>query len=53
MEKKYPPGILINTLGSVWNISPGPACGLRPVANTAVKIAIPAIKAIIVSRKTI
>lgn len=52
-EKIYPPDILVNTTGNVWKINPGPADGFCWVAKTAVKIAIPAIRAIIVSKKTI
>ena len=37
----------------MWKINPGPAVGLCPVENTAVKIAIPATIAINVSRITI
>ena len=52
-EKIYPPGIFTKTPGRVWKINPGPAAGSNQTAKTAVKIAIPAIIAINVSKKTI
>ena len=45
-----PPGIMLNAVGRIWKTSPSPAAGSNPIANTAGKIASPAIIATIVSR---
>ena len=49
IAKTDPPLIEANTFGRVPNISPGPCPGSRPKENTAGKMAIPAITAMMVS----
>ena len=44
-----PPGIILNAVGRIWNTRPSPAAGSKPMANTAGKIASPAIIATMVS----
>ena len=47
-----PPVMLPKAIGSVTKIRPGPELGSRLCANTSGKIAMPAIRAIVVSRIT-
>ena len=48
--KIFPPAISSNTAGSVWNIRLGPLSGENPNANTAGRMANPAIMATMVSK---
>ena len=48
-----PPAIWGNIVGSATKIKPGPESGLAPSAKTVAKIAIPAIIAIMVSKRII
>ena len=52
-EKIVPRGMLSNTAGRVMNMSPGPSPGAKPKANTAGRMANPAMMATSESREGI